>query len=173
MSLLENFKRCPRCASEQVRVDAEKVIVCEDCGFTYYHNMAAAVAAIIEYEGKILLTRRAREPQISMLDLPGGFVDYGEAAEEALAREVYEELNLQIENMKYFTSAPNTYIYKDVLYHVLDILFVCPVSDVAGIKARDDVSDFAFFRPDEVPIEELSFESTKAGLTYYIEAGRD
>jgi ADP-ribose pyrophosphatase YjhB (NUDIX family) len=135
--------------------------------------MAAAVAAIIEYEGKILLTRRAREPQMSMLDLPGGFVDYGEKAEEALVREVYEELNLHVREMRYLTSAANIYVYKGVRYQVLDILFVCPVSDVEGIKARDDVSGFEFFRPDEVPIEELAFESTKAGLAYYIEAGRE
>ncbi|MHC4474878.1 MAG: NUDIX hydrolase [Planctomycetota bacterium] len=173
MDLLKHFKSCPRCTSANLTVDKQKTIVCGHCQFTYYHNMAAAVAAIIEYQGRILLTRRAHEPAASMLDLPGGFVDYAETAEEALAREVYEELNLQIENMKYFTSAPNTYVYKDVLYHVLDILFVCPVAGIEGIQPRDDVSQFLFFRPDEVPIDQLAFESTKAALAHYIETRRD
>jgi ADP-ribose pyrophosphatase YjhB (NUDIX family) len=167
MNVLDNFKRCPRCASEQVSLDAEKAIVCQDCGFTYYQNMASAVGGIIEYDSRILLTRRARDPQKSMLDLPGGFVDYGEKAEEALVREVYEELNLRIEEVKYLTSAANTYFYKDVLYHVLDLFFVCPVGAIEAIQARDDVAEFLLFKPEQIPFNELAFESTKSALGYY------
>jgi ADP-ribose pyrophosphatase YjhB (NUDIX family) len=129
--------------------------------------MAAAVAAIIEHGPEILLVRRAKEPRSSMLDLPGGFVDYEETAEEALAREIYEELNLQIGNIRYLTSAPNVYVFKDVPYHVLDISFICGALDFENIKAKDDVSEFLLFRPEQIPFDELAFESTKSTLVYY------
>ena len=167
MELAGTFKSCPRCGSTNLTFP-EKVIVCRDCDFVYYHNTAAAVAAIIEHEGGIVLVRRGKEPKKGMLDLPGGFVDYGETAEKALAREVYEELNLRIEDMRYLTTAANIYDYKGIPYRVLDIFFTCRAPNIAEIKVRDDVSAYEFLKPDKVPTEQLAFESTKTGLAYYI-----
>lgn len=168
MNLLKNFKCCPNCASTELRIDEHKALVCVNCRFTYFHNTAAAVAAIIEHNSQILLVRRAQEPQISMLDLPGGFVDYNEEAETALRREVNEELNLQIDNIRYFTSAPNIYIYKDVSYYVLDLFFTCRPCNINDIRPKDDVSKLEFFKPDQIPINDLAFESTKTGIERYI-----
>jgi ADP-ribose pyrophosphatase YjhB (NUDIX family) len=130
------------------------------------------VAAIIEHDSQILLTRRAHEPQIEMLDLPGGFVDYNEDAETALQREVYEELNLKIDNISYFTSAPNIYIYKDVSYYILDICFTCRPCNINDIKPKDDVSKLEFFTPGQIPINDLAFKSTKTGIKRYIASRR-
>lgn len=51
--------------------------------------MAAAVAGLIFNEkGQLLLTIRAKDPGKGLLDLPGGFVDMGENADQALRREI-------------------------------------------------------------------------------------
>lgn len=168
MNLLENFKNCPRCKSGNLKLKAEKRIICSDCEFTYFHNTAAAVAAIIENDSKILLVTRAHEPQASMLDLPGGFVDVRENAEQALKREIHEELNLEIEDIRYFTTVPNTYFYKDILYYVLDILFTCRAANLDMIKPRDDVADYQFIKPEDIQLKKLAFESTRTALPYYI-----
>jgi ADP-ribose pyrophosphatase YjhB (NUDIX family) len=151
-----------------LQLTGERVITCPACHLTYFHNTAVAVAVIIEHQSKILLTTRARPPMAFMLDLPGGFVDYNESAESAIKREISEELNLQIDNLRYLTSAPNIYVYEDVPYRVLDLFFTCQPLDISQISPKDDVLEFQFFDPADVPFSELAFESTKSGLNYYL-----
>ena len=172
MDILRNFKHCPNCASTNLRVEEQRAVVCANCQFTYFHNTASAVGAIIEHNSQILLAQRARQPQMSMLDLPGGFVDYNEEAETALKREVYEELNLQIDNIRYFTSAPNLYIYKNVSYYVLDIFFTCRPCNLNDIRTGDEVAKLEFYKPDKIPINDLAFESSKIAIKRYIASRR-
>ena len=88
--------------------------MCEDCKFQYYINNSAAVACLIfNSQGEVLLTRRAIDPNKGMLDLPGGFVEPLETAEEAVIREIKEELGLQITKMTYLVSFPNLYPFSD------------------------------------------------------------
>src|SRR5690606_8958188 len=98
---------------------------CPACGFHYYHNVAAAVAAVIVHDGCVLVTRRAREPAAGLLDLPGGFVDPGEAAEHALHRELAEELGWNARDCvpRYLGTRPNTYLYAGVRYATCDLFY--------------------------------------------------
>lgn len=169
MNLLKNFKSCPGCKSARLRLDKEKAIICQDCQFTYFHNTAAAVAAIIEHDSKVLLVKRAEDPKASMWDLSGGFVDFNENAEQALIREVYEELNLKVTDLCYFTSAPNIYVYKDIPYYVLDLFFTCRATNINNIRPNAEIADFRLFSPDQIPIKTIAFESTKIALNYYIQ----
>ena len=75
---------------------------CPSCGFVYFHNCASCVAAIITVKQGIVLTVRNRAPKKGLLDLPGGFCNYGESLEDALVREVREELNLELSDLSYF-----------------------------------------------------------------------
>ena len=54
------------------------------------------VCAIIKKDGKILLTKRAVEPYRRYWCLPGGHVEYGETVENAVKREVYEEVGIKV-----------------------------------------------------------------------------
>jgi mutator protein MutT len=168
MNLLYNFKTCPRCAASNLTVDNQKILTCRSCGFTYFHNTAAAVAAIVEHDSEILIVKRAKEPLANMLDLPGGFVDYNESAEDALKREVREELDLEIENLRFLTSAPNTYFYKNIQYYVLDLFFTCRPVNLEDIKPNNEVADYRFIKAQNVPLTEIAFESTKKALGFYI-----
>ena len=53
-----DIKYCPSCGKAQFKRVAEKLFVCKNCDFHYYHNPAAAAAVIIEYKNKIMLTVR-------------------------------------------------------------------------------------------------------------------
>ena len=159
---LTRFKFCPRCGLEEIKQIEVKSIKCSSCGFVYYHNLAAAVGAVIGLDGKVLLCKRGREPEKGKLDFPGGFVEYNETLEIALKREVLEELGVEICNINYFMSGINTYRYQDVDYPTVDAYFKCSVVDIKKIIAGDDVDSFLWVSLDEIDFELLAFPSTRS-----------
>ena len=167
----EVFKYCPYCGTEGFKWDGVKAFSCPSCGKRYYINEAAAVVAVIENDKQeLLLTVRARDPFKGMLDLPGGFVDLGETAEDAVRREVKEELNLDIEQLTFFGTFPNRYIFGGIVYFTLDIVFCAKVSDFSAIKALDDVEQFRFIPLNEVNLEDIGLESIKQVVKQYIKS---
>jgi len=136
-SSLQLFQFCPKCGSPHFSENNEKSKKCADCGFVYYFNSSAAVVAVIENpNGEILVARRAKEPAKGTLDLPGGFVDLYETAEEATSREVMEETGLSVTSVQYLFSVPNIYVYSGFEVHTLDMFFRCRVNDFNGLKAQ-------------------------------------
>ncbi|MBN2297585.1 MAG: NUDIX domain-containing protein [Deltaproteobacteria bacterium] len=169
-TLPENvFRFCPKCASERFHFHKDKSFLCEQCGFVFFINAAAAVAALIEdSHGRLLLTRRAKEPMKGKLDLPGGFVDTGESAEYALERELKEELNLVVSEKTFFTSQPNTYEYAGLTYFTLDLAFVCKVSSFDAMKSDEEIDSFEFVLPGEIDLDEIGLASIRKIISLYL-----
>lgn len=156
------FKFCPKCGNDGFISDSEKLLVCSKCGFRYYINMSAAVAAIIHNDkNEILFTIRKHDPAAGKLDLPGGFVDLGETAENAVIREVFEELNLEITEMNFVGTFTNKYVYGGLEYQTLDLVFDCNVNSFTTIKAADDVSGYVFKNPTTVSPDEIGLDSIR------------
>lgn len=166
-----NFLRfCPHCGCEQFSALSTKEFACARCGFHFFTNSAAAVAIIIENaQGEIMLTRRARDPWKGMLDLPGGFVDPGESVEEAAHREIREELGLEIENLRYFASSANKYVFSNYLIETSDICFTCTAaSPLSLIKPMDDVSEILWFAPNKINTDDIGGESIRKLISAYV-----
>ena len=161
------FNYCPSCGSRDVYFDNIKEFRCKACSFTFFQNVAAAAAAILEYDGKILAIRRGREPKKGMLDLPGGFLDPEESAEDGLKREVREELNIELGELTYLGSYPNIYKYKDVLYHTCDLFFYSKIDTLPTDLDRTEIDELLLLDPKDIPVDKFAFESTKVGLRYY------
>lgn len=107
---------------QNIRRTQRKSKQCTTCGFVYYFNPSSAVACFIRNAaGEILLVRRAKDPAKDTLDLPGGFVDMHESAEEAAHREVKEETGLDITECRYLFSIPNLYMYSGFEVHTVDM----------------------------------------------------
>ena len=127
---MENiFTYCPHCGSKDIEFPNLVRFLCHHCGFVYYHNIAAAVAVIFRREREILFAVRNIDPDKGKLDLPGGFIDPDENAEAAACREVNEELGLEItpSQLKYVTTQPNHYLYKNIPYrYLLRMSLRCP-----------------------------------------------
>ncbi|MBQ5926126.1 MAG: NUDIX domain-containing protein [Paludibacteraceae bacterium] len=162
---LKAFEFCPRCGSKQFNINDERSRHCTNCNLTYYANASASTAAIItNSKGEVLLTTRAFNPAKGMLDLPGGFVDMNETAEEAIIRELKEELNINIQNPKYLFSLPNEYEFSGITVHTLDIFFKIEIDDNTIIKTDDDVASAQFYDLNNVNIENIGLQSIKTAI---------
>ncbi|MDD7272993.1 MAG: NUDIX domain-containing protein [Prevotella sp.] len=159
MHVLEKFRYCPTCGSERFEIKNEKSKKCAACGFEYYLNPSAAVAAFVFNEkGELLVVKRKKEPAKGTLDLPGGFCDMGETIEESLHREVKEETNLEVTALSYLMSIPNDYIYSGFNVPTMDSFFVCKAVNETEMRANDD-AETAFW----LPLNQLC--TTDFGLT--------
>lgn len=162
---LQQFQFCPKCGSKHFSVHNEKSKKCSDCGFVYYFNSSAAVVAIIENDkAEILVARRAKDPAQGTLDLPGGFVDLYETAEEAVAREIEEETGLLINSSRYLFSIPNIYLYSGFEVHTVDIFFKCKVIEFNHLTAHDDVSELQFIALNRLNPADFGLVSIRKGV---------
>lgn len=161
---------CPNCGKQKLVYQDYDAFICNDCDFTLFINNASAVACLIEdNDGRILFTRRNSEPYAGTLDLPGGFVDVMETAENAVKREIFEELNLDIIDITYITSQPNYYTYKELTYYTLDLAFKCTAVDLDPIKTSDELAEYIFLRQSEIKSKEIGFLSIRKIINHYIQ----
>ena len=158
------FKYCPNCSSQNVSYVNNFKLHCNDCDFVLYHNIAAAVAVVFTFEDKILFTVRNVNPDKGKLDLPGGFIDPNETAEEAACREIKEELglNISVDKLKYITTAPNNYLYKNVPYRTMDIFFEYKLEeDSISVIAKDEIEELIWIKRSEIDLDKIGFVSIR------------
>lgn len=166
---LHQFIYCPVCGSKTFVENNEKAKQCNACGFIYYFNPSAAVACFIRNpEGELLFVRRAKEPAKGTLDLPGGFVDLYETAEEAICREVKEETNLDVNEIRYLFSIPNIYPYSGFEVHTVDMFFECIVADFSLAKADDDAEAIVVIPKATVRPADFGLPSIYQGVERYL-----
>ncbi len=171
MHYLDKFRYCPACGSQHFVVNDFKSKHCEDCGFTYYFNAAAATVAIIENEkGELLVARRACEPKAGTLDLIGGFVDPGESTEKAIAREIKEETGIEVKEhqLKYLFTLPNTYNFSHFLVHTTDAFFHVRIPSSTTFEAHDDVADCWWVAREELNTAEIGLDSVRKGVEMFL-----
>lgn len=159
---------CPKCGSERIQFINNKKYFCSGCSFTYYRNVAAAAAVIIECSNKVLITRRNVEPEAGKLDLPGGFVDPGENLEQAVKREVFEELNIELNNLIYFGSYNNIYQYKGISYHTADAVFIAKYDNLRIKDFNHEIKEVLLIKPLEIDLKDIAFDSIKNAISDYI-----
>lgn len=159
---IQVFRYCPRCGSPNFRVTGERSFTCDNCSLQYYINSAAAVACLIfNGEGKLMLTRRGVEPDLGKYDLPGGFVDPLESAEEAVVRELREELGAEVTGMHYLTSRANEYIFSGLTVFTMDLAFRVELASTQNLTANDDIISIEWVDPERVDPEEIPARSIR------------
>lgn len=159
------FQYCPRCGAPDFSAVRPNLLACARCGFHYYLNpVISATAIVADPAGRLLLIRRAKAPAPGKLAFPGGFIDFGETAEQAVRRELQEELGLEILAQQYLTSHPNNYLYREVEYRVLDLFFTARVRAYEIRAEAAEVADYHWVAPEAIDPAELAFDSVRAAL---------
>ncbi|MES9971243.1 MAG: NUDIX domain-containing protein [Candidatus Thiodiazotropha sp.] len=164
---MKAFEYCPKCGHDGLTWSEDKRWNCHHCGLIYYHNTAAAVAGVLLNQDKVLMTVRKHGPGQGMLDLPGGFVDQQETLEQALSREVREELNIVVaaNDWRYLFSFANRYPYAGIPYHTVDAFFLKQLKVKPDLLCSDDVADAKWIKFTEVAIDRIAFDSVRNAVT--------
>lgn len=165
MHPLDKFRHCPACGSDAFTDNDFKSRRCGDCGFVYYLNPSAATVAVItDGNGKILVATRSKEPAKGTLDLPGGFCDCHENAEEGVIREVLEETGLKVTETRYLFSIPNIYSYSGMEIHTMDLFFECRIEGESTFRAADDVQELQWTKIKELDSTRFGLRSIREGV---------
>lgn len=101
-----------------------------------------------------------------MLDLPGGFVDHHESLEQALSRELNEELKVVVSENEwcYLFSFPNLYHYAGITYYTSDLFFLKELEAKPEITVGDDVADAVWVRIKDVSPDRVGLDSVRSAL---------
>jgi ADP-ribose pyrophosphatase YjhB (NUDIX family) len=158
------IKFCTQCghAVEERHTYGRLRPVCPSCGHIHFIDPKVAAAVLIERDGKVLLTRRAHDPQKGLWVPPGGFVDYDEDPRHAAIRECEEETGLKVEITE-LVDVISSVGHAEFRAGGASIVIFYRARVVGGeLAASDDADQAGYFGPGELP--ELAFEPTKTVL---------
>jgi ADP-ribose pyrophosphatase YjhB (NUDIX family) len=122
---------------------------------------------------ELLIAVRGKEPAKGTLDLPGGFVDMYESAEEGIIREIQEETGLTVENPRYLFSIPNRYLYSGMVIHTLDMFFEVNVDADVHPMANDDAADLRWMPLDSINAADFGLHSISQAVERYLNKIKD
>ena len=160
------FRYCPVCGDEfESKVLREKEpprLVCknQECKYVFYLDPKLVACVLVEKDEKIILLKRAMRPERGKWVMPGGYVDRGEKVEEAALRETKEECKIDIELKELF----GVYSYPGYLEVVIVYLAEYKSGNLA---AGDETTDIELIGIEDIPWDNLAFESTRDALKDY------
>jgi ADP-ribose pyrophosphatase YjhB (NUDIX family) len=130
--------------------------VCDQCGEIHYENPRVIVGSIPEFEGRLLLCRRAIEPRYGYWTLPAGFMENGESTAQAALRETLEEAGAQVE-----LGAPFSMISVPPVNQVH--LFYRARLRELNFQAGEETLEVALWEEAQIPWKDIAFRTV--GLT--------
>jgi ADP-ribose pyrophosphatase len=162
------FQFCPSCGTESSDV-GNVPFRCSKCEYANFFGPVAAVGGLIVSEGQLLLVRRARDPGRGKWGLPGGFVDRNETIEEALAREVMEEIGMKLTESDYLVSYPNQYDYRGMVAPVIDLFYICKIDTSEKIVLdQEELDHFEWVRPTDEYLDQMAFPSNRRAIVHWM-----
>ncbi|MEJ2174987.1 MAG: NUDIX hydrolase [bacterium] len=158
------MKFCSNCAAPLARRvppgDSLPRYVCDQCGEIHYQNPKLVVGAVAEWEGRVLLCRRAIEPRYGYWTLPAGFMENDETAGDAALRETLEEAGARIELIDAYSMISVPMVNQVHLFYrarLLDLDFA----------PGEESLDVALFDEADIPWQDIAFRTVGLTLKYW------
>ncbi|MBL6946682.1 MAG: NUDIX hydrolase [Rhodospirillales bacterium] len=139
--------------------DTRPRLMCPDCGYIAYENPKIVVGAVCEWEGKILLCRRAIRPRIGFWTIPAGFMELGEGTAAGAAREVWEEACARIEIGSLIG------MYEVPRISQVHVFYRARMTEPV-FSAGYESQEVALFEWDRLPWDDIAFPSVTWALEY-------
>lgn len=134
--------------------------VCMDCGTVHYLNPRIVAGCIPEWQGRVLLCRRAIEPRRGYWTLPAGFMENGETTDAAAVRETLEEACARVEILGLYT------LYN--LPHISQVYLIYRARLLDGeFAAGEESLDVALYDETQIPWDELAFPTVRETLKHW------
>jgi NAD+ diphosphatase len=140
----QTFQYCGRCGTKTKKCENERARICEKCNLISFPRISPAVIVAVIKENKILLAKANRFKR-DMYSVLAGFVEPGETLEECVRREIKEEVNIEVENIRYFGSQP--WPFPDSLM----IGFTADYKSGELSTDGDEISYADWFTPNNLP----------------------
>lgn len=159
------MKFCSYCGSSvSLRVPDGDTLprhICTECDTIHYQNPKVVAGAVLEYEDRILMCKRAIDPRYGYWTVPAGFMELGESLAEGAARETMEEACAEVEIGHLFASV-------DVIgAGQVHLFFTAKLTSDYGPGAESLEVDL--FREDQIPWDDIAFHSGRYALKKYFE----
>jgi NAD+ diphosphatase len=135
---------CGRCGTPTTQLPTERAKRCPKCSLTNYPRLSPAVIVLISRGEEVLLARAPRFPP-GMYSVLAGFVEPGESLEETVAREVREEVGIEIQDIRYFGSQPWPFP------NSLMIGFTATYASGEIVVQPEELTDAAWFHKRNLP----------------------
>jgi ADP-ribose pyrophosphatase YjhB (NUDIX family) len=136
--------------------------LCDQCGEIHYQNPKLVVGAVPEYQGKVLLCRRAIEPRYGYWTLPAGFMENDETAAQAALRETLEEAGARIELGKPFSLISVPYVNQVHLFYLARLLDL-------DFKPGEESLEVALYDEARIPWNEIAFRTVSTTLRHWFD----
>lgn len=160
---------CSNCGSDKLEYiipehDNYFRFVCSNCHTIHYQNPRIIVGCLATWQDKILLCKRAISPQKGLWNLPAGFMENGEKAEEGALRELFEESTARASIVKLHVlySIP---VVNQVYLHFLARL------QSPDCQPTHESLEARLFSAEDIPWDNIAFESTTFALQQYLKHG--
>jgi len=157
---------CSQCGSAVEQIipngDSRLRFVCSRCHHIHYENPRIVAGCIPVYQDQVLLCRRAIEPRYGLWTLPAGFMENGESVEEAAARETREEACAHVRNLQLYTLTSIVHINQVQMLYLAQL-------EQPEFAVGEETLEVALFREDQIPWDQLAFETIHNALAYYFE----
>jgi ADP-ribose pyrophosphatase YjhB (NUDIX family) len=153
----------PRVPTVPAGDDRER-LVCPECSFIEYANPKVVVGAVVRWDERIVLCRRAIPPRRGFWTIPAGYLELNETAQAGALREVWEEAQARVELDGLIA------VYNIPRLSQVQLIFRARLLD-GKIGAGPESEAAEFFAWDDIPWSELAFPSTRWALSHHREIG--
>ena len=159
------MNHCSACGSQVSRGipagDNRERHICGECGLIHYQNPKLVSGCIPQWEGKILLCKRAIEPRRNFWTLPAGFHELGETLEAAAAREALEEACTRVDIDRLFAVC-------DVVHAgQVHVMYTAHMAD-GQFGVGEESLAAELFDPQDIPWQDLAFPSVRFTLERFV-----
>ena len=140
--------------------------VCDSCDTIHYENPRMIVGCVAEWDGRILLCKRAIEPRYGLWTVPAGFLENGETTADGARRETLEEANARVEIDALFS------LYNLPHINQVYMLFRGRLLD-ADIGPSAETLEARLYQETDIPWNEIAFVTVRRTLHQYFSDRRD